>query len=109
MLISDQIHAQAILRPKNENKYIQPSLFKGVGSNMPREKRPPVNNWLLPPTPTKYFIFSVFFFAEAMHWKLFLFFLKLLEHGAVWLEELVQLSNSFDVPTYGVGRVAQSV
>jgi len=59
--MSDQIHVQAILRPNKETKYIHPSLFTGVGSNNPREKRQPVNNWLSPPHPQKIFYYFLCF------------------------------------------------
>jgi hypothetical protein len=60
-----------------------------------------VNNQPPPPKNDVSVFFSVYlFFAEALYWKLFLFFFKLLEHRAVWLEDLFQLSNNFDAPIH---------
>jgi hypothetical protein len=46
--------------------------------------------------------FRVFYFvfAGTMEWELLPFSTKLLEHGAAWLEDLLQFSNNFDAPNH---------
>jgi hypothetical protein len=78
---------------------IVPWLFDTHSSSFqnPPPSRKRKNLWIINSLPRKRrFIYLFIYAVESLYWNLFLFFLKLLEHGAMWLEDLFSLSNNFD-------------
>ena len=89
-------------------RYTQPPLLPGWRPKTPREKRKSANNWPPPPPNTifKYLFNVCLLFEEAERLELLLFFLRQLpEHSAVWLKDLLELSNDLDAPVYCRVRV----
>jgi len=93
---------QMLHAAKQNTKFSHPLLFAVVSFHNPRKKRKSANKFSPPPPLQKRFAILMFLFYLQKHrvGSCMLFPLHLVEHHAVWFEDLLELSNSFRAPIH---------